>query len=147
MTPAKHQKGAFKLSGVAKGMREAALACLPITDKKLLITLISRIAEASFRRGFQHGVELPSRGQEIVDPVQLRFFTSSLDISPSTLRGHYWCSTSIARLYMEHHVLDALGLGEFVIWPDGYKKHVRSIRKLVHSKPESAKCEVRKART
>lgn len=126
---------ALQLSGVAKGMREGALDCLPLKQKKLLIKLIARISEASFRRGFQHGAELPRRGHEIVDPVELRFFTPSLDISPSTRHGDRWCSTSIARLFMEHRALDALGLGKFSIWPDGYEIRTRSPRRLARSKP------------
>ena len=80
-----------------------------VTRAKLL-TLMSRISEASYRRGYQHG-GLKSR---VADPFILRFHVD-LDLSPLTdvvgASGEWRCSnhTSADRLMMEYWVLRDLG--------------------------------------
>src|SRR5262249_8908403 len=76
-------------------------------DRKRLLRLMARIAEASYRRSFQHGVEVGDR--RIVDAYLFRF-DAPLDAAPYTDRiaGH----TSIDRLLMEHDVLREVGFAD-----------------------------------
>ena len=107
----------YSKNSVASGLHRFQFAHLSKGDKKKLVRLMARISECSFRRGFQHGVELSQRCM-VVDPAHLRFFVS-LARSPYThafTEKGKWVSTSgyssKERLLMEYGVLlDLFGHG------------------------------------
>lgn len=74
-------------------------------DKAKLIQMIARIAERSYRRGFQHG----TLGHHTIDPQKLRF-EMPLNESPYTdgPGGH----SSVRRLFMECPALKHIGFSE-----------------------------------
>ncbi len=68
--------------GIGKGFREGELSHLDEFTVRKLITLMSRISESSFRRGFQHGQYFERKGIRLwIAPEKLRF-NVSLDKSP-----------------------------------------------------------------
>lgn len=68
--------------GIAKGFREGEFANLDECTKRKLVALMSRISEASFRRGLQHGEYFTRKNVKLwIDPTSLRF-DRSLDSSP-----------------------------------------------------------------
>jgi hypothetical protein len=71
----------FSNWSVCHGLRRDAFEHLPLSDRRKLLRLMARIAEKSYRRGFQHGVEIGDR--RTIDPATLRF-ERSLDSSPWT---------------------------------------------------------------
>jgi hypothetical protein len=92
----------FSTVSLAAGLRHGEFDELDKRTKKKLIRLMARIAEQSYRRGYQHGT-LPSR---TVDPAVLRF-ERSLDKAPFT--DSKMSFTSIERLRMECGVLREIG--------------------------------------
>jgi hypothetical protein len=104
-------KGDFAYYSVAAGLRFEQFEHLSASDKKKLIRLIARIAEKSYRRGYQHGREpLTNRSGFNVDPAVLRF-ERSVDKSPFTDSRHIE-HTAIERLFMECGELRELGFRE-----------------------------------
>ena len=93
----------FCKGSVAHGLKRNEFATLPELVKKRLVKLIARIAEKSYRRGFQHG----TLGLHTVDAYKFRY-KKSLDQSPFTdvlppcSCGH----TAIERLFMENPMED-----------------------------------------
>jgi hypothetical protein len=98
----------FTSYSVAYGLHRAEFDNLPKKTKRQLVRLMSRISEASFRRGFQQGCVLTKRGLVRVDPAELRF-RRPLSMSPwptiSLFRGH----SAIERLECEYPELRYLG--------------------------------------
>ena len=93
-----------QLRATAYGLKEHEFDGLSPSVRRKLVRLMARIAEKSYRRGFQHGAVL---GNACIDPADLRF-RRSLDKSPYTDSpngGH----TSIERPFMECGVLGKLG--------------------------------------
>lgn len=90
------------------GLAYREFASLPHRTRQKLVRVMARISEASYRRGFQHGVVIGDR--RCVDPADLRF-NRSLDRSPYTdsPRGGH---TAIERLFMEHPELWEVGFDE-----------------------------------
>jgi hypothetical protein len=98
--------GDFLSCSVAHGLEMGEFDSLPPRIKKKMIRLMARVAENSYRRGFQHGVVIG--GRRCIEPEELRF-RRSLDKSPYTDKprmGH----SSVDRLFMECRVLNELGL-------------------------------------
>lgn len=99
--------GDFDSDSVAFGLKEGEFASLPEPTRNKLVRLMSRISEASFRRGFQHGCVQTKKGAVKGDPSVLRF-GRSLDKSP-------WAETASGglsakeRLFCEYDVLDDIG--------------------------------------
>ena len=89
----------FTASSVAHGLKEGEFEELSPDVSRKLVRLMARIAEQSYRRGFQHGVMLGSKVQ--IDPVELRFDrstnlrmrTSSVVGSPAS-SGCSWSAVS-----------------------------------------------------
>jgi hypothetical protein len=99
-------KGAkFGAHSVAAGLHGGEFDELDTRTKKKLIRLMARIAEKSYRRGYQHGT-LPTR---TVDPSVLRF-ERSLDKSPWTDSPQ--STSSVWRLFCECGELRQLGFVE-----------------------------------
>jgi len=90
------------------GLKSGEFQDLPRPVKSKLLRMIARIAEKSYRRGFQHGVVMARDGRQIVDPEKFRF-RCSLDKSPFTdgPGGH----TAVQRLMMENK-LEQVGFDE-----------------------------------
>ena len=97
----------FEKSSIAYGLHEDEFDGLPTSTKRKLVRLMARIAEQSYRRGFQHGAVLENKAW--MDPLELRY-RQSLDESPYTHSpgGH----TSVERLFMECMVLNMLGFDD-----------------------------------
>ena len=98
----------FTASSIAHGLKEGEFDDLSPSVNRKLVRLMARIAEQSYRRGFQHGAVLGDRA--CVAPYDLRF-RRSLDKSPYTnsARGGH---TSIERLFMECGELCMLGFDD-----------------------------------
>ena len=88
----------FIQSSVIHGLKFDEFDHLSKSDRKKLVKLMARISEKSFRRGFQHGVEIP-RDEVLIEPCKLRFQTS-LNISPAPHYPMKW--SAIGRLFMEY---------------------------------------------
>ena len=84
------------------GLVENQFGKLDPTDRHLLVRLISRCCEKSFRRGFQQGFESCSRGDELAVDLASWRFDSDLDQAFSA-HGTYSSST-IDRMEMECHL-------------------------------------------
>lgn len=98
--------------GIAKGLSEGEFSDFSPACKKKLLGLMSRISEASFRRGLQHGELFAKDGRRLwIKTVDLRFDVT-LDKSPAADdRG--FRPTALERLGYEHSsTLIALGLWE-----------------------------------
>ena len=89
---------------ITRGMKEWEFSDIPKSKRKKLITLMARISERSYRRGFQHGKVIEDH---IISPEQLRWEISD-DKSPYTdsKGGH----SAIDRLFMEYREIECLGL-------------------------------------
>ncbi len=100
----------FESSSVAYGLRQREFDDLSERTRKKLVRLMSRISEASFRRGYQHGRFQTQRGKVEVDPAILRF-DKSLNQSPwaETAKGGM---SADERLFCEYGVLMHLGFRE-----------------------------------
>lgn len=100
----------FEKYSVAYGLQENEFDALDDKVKTKLLTLMSRISESSYRRGFQHG----KLNQKTINPSKLRF-EISLDKAPFTanMKGRQWIDSghkSIDRLDIEHGmVLSEIG--------------------------------------
>jgi hypothetical protein len=94
----------FLPQSIAKGMKRHALDHLSDADKRIVLTLMARISEKSYRRGFQHGVVIGDR--RTIDPVDLRL-GRSLNRSPYTDGPGGFSAAE--RLDMEYGVLAELG--------------------------------------
>jgi hypothetical protein len=101
---------AFASYSIAAGLRFGQFDHLSARDKSKLIRLMARIAEKSYRRGYQHGRLPLITGEWNIDPVVLRF-DRSLDKSPYT-DSPYMRHTSIERLFMECGELHSIGFQE-----------------------------------
>jgi hypothetical protein len=100
----------FTSRSIAYGLSENEFAELPQRTRKKLIRLMARIAEKSYRRGFQHGGDIT--GESLcVDPSDLRLSPAfSLDRSPYTDTPYpHGGHTSIERLMMECGELNEIG--------------------------------------
>lgn len=102
----------FNKTSIAYGMKASDLQHIDKQTKKKLVRLMARLAERSYRRGFQQGYECD---RPVADLVKFRFFTS-LDRSPwpdnvdEKGKWHKTPDTAIERLLMENGVLQELGL-------------------------------------
>ncbi|PKO84923.1 MAG: hypothetical protein CVU17_01740 [Betaproteobacteria bacterium HGW-Betaproteobacteria-11] len=83
-------------TGIAKGLREGVFRDLHPDHRRHLLTLMARIGEASYRRGFQQADEANHAGREL----HSWRFSTSLDRAPSPQQR--WETTSLQRLKMEH---------------------------------------------
>ena len=94
----------FEANSVAYGLKMDEFDDLSPDVKRKLVRLMARLAEQSYRRGFQHGTVLGKDAR--LDPGELRY-GPSLDESPYTNSsgGH----SSSERLFMECAVLNMLG--------------------------------------
>lgn len=61
----------FNARSVACGLAPDAFAHLSERDQRRLLTLLARVSEASFRRGYQHGVECADYRR--IEPYDLRY--------------------------------------------------------------------------
>lgn len=101
----------FAAYSVARGFSEDEFAAIDPRLKRKLLRLMARIAEKSYRRGYQQG-EYLNRPENIgdewrINPADLRHRTN-LDVSPGVDSKHYK-TTSLERLDMECGVLRELG--------------------------------------
>jgi hypothetical protein len=94
--------GDFIPQSVVYGLKFGEFRQLPMPIKKKLVRLMARIAEKSYRRGFQHG----TLGRHTIDPEEFRS-RRSLDKSPFT--DGPGGMTAIGRLMAETH-LEQVGL-------------------------------------
>lgn len=94
---------------VANGFLPGEFEHLSDRDKQSLRRLMARIAERSYRRGAQHGVELSRRGEIGVPDVDDWRYAPSLNKSP-WLHGQV-VQASIERLDLENSCLKEIGLG------------------------------------
>lgn len=88
---------------VAYGLNSGDFDLLSPAARKKLVRLMSRISEASYRRGFQHG----TLGQHTIDPHKLRY-EGSIDQSPLTDRPRAVLSAE-DRLFAEYGELYEVG--------------------------------------
>ena len=99
------KKSDFVKQSAAYGLQFNEFDHLDNKNKKKLIKLIARIAEASYRRGFQHG-DVIVHGMADTQMYKYRYRTS-LDLSPySNFPGS---TSAIERLFMEHSELRNIG--------------------------------------
>lgn len=98
------------MTGIAKGFNEWELFHLQEDDKRKLLIVMARIAEASYRRGAQQGWWMRDSGQKLKIPLdKLRFGTEPLDSARMPLCGTRMAS--IERLQIQHgFTLMMLGL-------------------------------------
>ena len=100
----------FGSHSVAHGLKPCQFSNLPPAVRRKLVRLMARIAEKSYRRGYQHGVE--SGPDRCIEPGDLRF-RRSLDKSPYTDTPYpHGGHTAIERLFMECGELQQLGFDE-----------------------------------
>jgi hypothetical protein len=83
---------------VMHGLRRGEFQKMDKDQKTLVLRMIARACEQSFRRGFQQGWDSRDRGDKVCDLHKWRFSTS-LGISPSA-HDTYHC-TSLERLKIE----------------------------------------------
>jgi hypothetical protein len=88
------------------GLRFAEFKHLSAEDSALLVALMARIAEKSFRRGFHQGWDSRERGDKVCDLERWRFATG-LDVSVSPHDTYH--DTAARRLFIECH-LEHVGL-------------------------------------
>lgn len=100
----------LELSGIAEGFHEWELAHLHEDDKRKILIIAARIAEATYRRGLQQGFWAASTKQKLkIHPDKLRFGNEPLDSARMPLCGTKM--SSIERLRIQHgSALAALGL-------------------------------------
>ena len=55
-------------TNVALGIPDNALAHLSDDDQRIILTLLARVSEKSYRRGFQQGHEVPKRNPDRFPP-------------------------------------------------------------------------------
>jgi hypothetical protein len=127
----------FSARNVAYGLKHREFVELPEWTKRKLVRLMARIAEQSYRRGFQHG----TLGLHCIDPYVLRF-ERSLDKSPFTdvqvpRKIPAWNSslghTAIERLFMECGCLNDIGFWREAPEYVAYKKSIAAERQSVGS--------------
>lgn len=96
---------------ICKGIK-ISLGHLTDRDKRLIIKLMARASEASYRRGLVHGVYFVKNGELSQDPGRWRYRVS-LDRSPhgQSGKGPAWM-TSVHRLFCENMQLHRVGLRE-----------------------------------
>jgi len=95
----------FIESSVAYGLNDGGLSHLSVSDKERLISLMARISERSYRRGFQHGCIMDPL-ERVVSPSELRH-QWPLGKSPYTDTAEVISSTQ--RLFVEYPVLQDIG--------------------------------------
>jgi hypothetical protein len=95
---------------VAHGLKYGEFQELPKQTKKKLVRLMARVAEQSYRRGFQQGREMPW-GRHSVNPADFRF-KRSLDKSPYTDTRGRGGHSAIDRLFMECGGLLEIGFSD-----------------------------------
>ena len=93
----------FNTSSPKHGLHLGQFDHLSDDDKVALRGLIARMAEKSFRRGFQQGWDSAKRGDSVCDLVDWRFSTD-LDVSVSPHDSYH--STSEHRLFVECDLTD-----------------------------------------
>jgi hypothetical protein len=95
-------EGEKAFSGIAEGLHRWMFDILPDRLRKAILTLLARVSEASFRRGFQQGYLAGSENKKLaIAPYKLRFGGFSLDRSPWPHNGRR-LETSLERLECEH---------------------------------------------
>lgn len=93
---------------ITDGIEDGALAGLTDDQAQTLLTLMSRLAERSYRRGFQQGVGLgPTLPAELEAGLHDWRYGISTDTSPGGDQPA-WRSTSIERLHLENKELHRL---------------------------------------
>ena len=99
----------LELSGIGEGFREWEFSHLQEDDKRKLLIVMARMAEAFYRRGAQQGWWMCDSGQKLKMPLdKLRFGTEPLDSARMPLCGTRM--TSMERLRIQHGtILQALG--------------------------------------
>lgn len=100
----------YKLdNGIGEGFHEWELFHLQENDKRKILIIIARTAEATYRRGIQHGNWAASTNQKFkIHPDNLRFGTEPLDSARMPLCGTRM--SSLKRLSIQHgSALAALG--------------------------------------
>jgi hypothetical protein len=102
------RKSDFVPYSVARGLHWGEFNHLAPADKKKLVRLMARIAEKSYRRGFEHGVVMTDDRESWIrdDPGAWRCY-ADLDLSPWADRPT--TTTSICRLFAECGVLSEIG--------------------------------------
>lgn len=94
---------------VTHGLHEGEFDVLTEIQKRRLVRLLARVAETSYRRGFQQGHQVASGGRSLaIDPYTLRF-ARSLDKSPCPDTGSPTFS-ALDRLFLECRELEEIGL-------------------------------------
>jgi hypothetical protein len=89
-------------SGIAEGLHQWMFDILPDRLRKVILTLLARVSEASYRRGFFQGHQFCSKGMRLaINPDKLRYGGFSLDRSPMPHSGQRRM-TSLERLECEH---------------------------------------------
>ena len=112
-------------SGIARGLRENEFANLDPAVRHKLMRFIARIAEASFRRGLQHGDYFARQGRALlISPAMLRRddrypYDQAPWIDSKPIGRQVMGTSSLARLGMEHGgALFSLGFWEAYDVPD-----------------------------
>lgn len=90
--------------GVYRGIKERALADLSASEKRAVLNLLSRISEASYRRGAQQGVTFQERCPEHLPKSLWSWrYERSLDKAPPLDgRPMSFLETSRDRLFCEY---------------------------------------------
>lgn len=95
---------------VTDGIEDQILADLEDDEKSVVMTLLARVSERAYRRGFQQGVVIgPSLPREWKDGLHNWRYAMSTDVSPAGDHPHLRTS-AIERLHVENRNLPRLGL-------------------------------------
>jgi hypothetical protein len=88
----------FDSTSPLHGLRLHEFEHLSAADSALLVALMARISEKSFRRGFQQGWDSRERGDKVCDLERWRFSTG-IDVSVSPHDTYH--DTAVGRLFIE----------------------------------------------
>jgi hypothetical protein len=96
---------------VTAGIRDGALTGISPREKALIVKLLSRVAERSFRRGLQQGVQLKANKPHL-QPGQLADWRYGRSTDKAPWFDCKRIETSTNRLFMENWELHRIGLHE-----------------------------------
>lgn len=97
----------FTDDSIACGLQPGEFAGLSADTKRRLVVVMSRLAEKSYRRGFDQGDRAVAIGTDLlISPVELRH---EWPLSKSPLTHEPGGYTAIERLFIENPELTALG--------------------------------------
>jgi len=89
---------------ISHGLSAFTAKGMTLKVQKALMKIIARIAETSYRRGFQHGVHAITSGRPHVDPYSFRYM-QNLDKAKGAMLDRPCNMTAFDRLSVEHNWL------------------------------------------